>query len=69
MVSLSKESVEEFRRIFKEVYGADYTYEEAWEAAHNLVGFFDLLARLDFKQKQEAERKSEGDQDTLASGT
>ena len=69
MVNLSRESVEEFRRIFKEVYGADYTYEEAWEAAHNLVGFFDLLARLDFKQKQEARKKSEKDQDTFSLGT
>jgi len=52
MPELSRERVEELRRIFKEEYGVEYTYEEAWEAAHNLVGFFDLLLKVDQRQKQ-----------------
>lgn len=46
MVQVSKESVEKFRKIFQQEYGVEYTYEEAWEAAHNLVEFFDLLLHI-----------------------
>ncbi|MHB8860493.1 MAG: hypothetical protein ACYC48_02030 [Minisyncoccota bacterium] len=56
--NLSRETIEEFRQIIKEEYGVEYTDMEAWEAAHNLVGFFDLLARLDYKQKQ---KENEGE--------
>lgn len=53
MVELSKETIEEFKAIFKKEYGVEYTDQEAWEAANNLVGFFDLLLKLDHKQKQQ----------------
>lgn len=60
MSQLSKETVEEFRRIFKQDYGVEYTYEEAWEVAHNLVGFFDLLLQIDQRQKERnSEQRSE----------
>ena len=52
MVELSKKTVEKFREIFKKEYGVEYADQEAWEAAHNFVGFFDLLLKLDRKQKQ-----------------
>lgn len=44
-MSLSKESVEEFQRIFKEQYGKEMSYEEAYESGMNLVGLFEVLLK------------------------
>lgn len=63
MVNLSRETVEDFRRIIKEEYGVEYNDADAWEAAHNLVGFFDLLMRLDYEQKQKRKRNRRKDTD------
>lgn len=46
MVQLSEKRIEEYRQIFKEEYGRELTKQEAFEAAHNLVGFFDLLLKI-----------------------
>jgi len=51
MPQLSKERILEWQRIFREEYGKEFTYEEAYEAAHNLVGFFDLLLKIDRRNK------------------
>ena len=51
-MELSKKTVEEFREIFKKEYGVEYSDQEAWEAAHNFVGFFDLLLKIDHRQKE-----------------
>lgn len=59
MVRVSPESVEEFKRIVKEEYGVEYSDQEAWEASHNLVGFFDLLIKMDQKQNPENYTKKE----------
>ena len=56
MVQLSSETVQEFKKLFKEEYGVEYSDAEAWEAAHNLVGFYDLLLKIDQRNK---ERNSE----------
>ena len=50
MVQLSKERILEFQKIFKEEYGKELSYKEAHEAAHNLVGFFDLLLKIDMRE-------------------
>jgi len=50
MAQLSKERILEWQRIFREEYGKELTYEEAYEAAHNVVGFFDLLLKIDMRQ-------------------
>lgn len=42
---LSQKLIDEFKQIFKEEYGVEYTDAEAREAANNLVGFFDLLLK------------------------
>lgn len=52
MVYITPETVERFKKIFKKEYGVEYSNEEAWEAAHNFLGFFDLLLRLDRKQRK-----------------
>ena len=49
---LSKETILELQRILKEEYGKKYTFAEASEAASNLVGFFDLLAKTDAENKK-----------------
>lgn len=51
MAELSKQSIEEFKQIFKEEYGVEYTDDEAWEASHNLVSFFSLLMQIDQRNK------------------
>ena len=50
MVQFSKERILEFQRIFKGEYGKKFSYKEATEAANNLVGFFDLLLKIDMRQ-------------------
>jgi len=52
MVHISPETVEKFKKMFKEEYGVEYSDEEAWEATHNFLGFFDLLLKLDRKQQK-----------------
>jgi len=48
-MQLSKEAIEEYKKIFKEEYSKELPYEEVYEAAHNLVGFFDLLLKIDMR--------------------
>lgn len=53
MVQITSETVEKFKKIFKKEYGIDYSDKEAWEATHNLLGFFDWLLKMDQKQHPE----------------
>ena len=39
----SKEYLEKFKKIFKDKYGHEYTDEEAYGAARNLLGFVEIL--------------------------
>lgn len=57
MAHITPESVESFKRLFKKEYGVEYSDKEAWEATHNLVGFFDLLLKADRKQHPENYKK------------
>jgi hypothetical protein len=43
----NREDTEAHRRYFRENYGVEYTDEEAIDAWRNLVGFFDLLLKVD----------------------
>lgn len=52
-MSLSDKSVQKFKEVFKKEYGKEYTDAEAREAAENLVGFFDLLIKVDRRNKEE----------------
>lgn len=56
MVQLSKERILEFQRVFKEEYGKEITFIEATEAANNLVGFFDLLLKINRRVKLKKRR-------------
>jgi len=60
MILLTPETVARFKEMFKKEYGVEYSDDEAWEASHNLVGFFDLLLKMDRKQNPHLyERNSE----------
>ena len=51
MVQLSKERILEWQKILKEDYGKEVSFAEAAEAANNLVGFFDLLLKIDRRNR------------------
>ncbi len=53
----SKELILELQKIAREKQGKELTYEEASEAAYNLVGFFDLLLKIDARNKKSADKK------------
>ena len=57
MVHISLEDIAGFKEIFKKEYGVEYSDEEAWEAAHNLLGAFDWLLKQDMKQHPENYKK------------
>lgn len=53
MVHITPETAENFKRMFKREYGVEYSDQEAWEATHNLVGFFGLLLKVDRRENPE----------------
>jgi len=53
-MDISKERMDEFKEIFKKEYGKEFTDAEAYEAAHNLLGFYDTLYQI---HKKEVQRK------------
>lgn len=54
---LPQKLIDEFKQIFKTKYNVDYTDEEAREATNNLVGFFKLLLKIDYRNKQNENKK------------
>lgn len=48
VLDLSKETVEEYQKIFKKEYGKDITYEEAHEQGLRLINFMKLLFELEY---------------------
>ena len=61
MVHLTSETVERWKKIFKEQYGVEYSDAEAWEATHNLLGAFDWLLKQDMKQNPHLYKKINSD--------
>lgn len=61
-MQLSKERIDEFKEIYKKEKGEELSDQEAYETAHNLAGFFEILwecaqkqARLERRLKKEPE--------------
>ena len=52
-MAISKETVIELKKIVRESYGKELSDTEAWEIARGLVGYFDLLAKIHHRIKQE----------------
>ena len=57
MVQLSKKTISKWQKILKEDYGREISFAEASEAAHNLVGFFDLLLKIDMRNNPQKYNK------------
>ena len=43
----SEEQIKEWQDIFEKDYGKKFSRQETFEAANNLVAFFDLLLKID----------------------
>ncbi|MCK4520437.1 hypothetical protein KAT95_01030 [Candidatus Parcubacteria bacterium] len=46
-MQISEETIKRFQKIFEKDYGKKLSRQETFEAANNLVGFFDLLFKID----------------------
>jgi len=46
-MQISEETIKRFQKIFEEDYGRKLSKKEAFDAAYNLLGFFDLLFKID----------------------
>lgn len=51
-MQLSEESIKEFQDIFGKEFGKKLSHQEAFEVAHNLLGFFETLYKIDRRIKQ-----------------
>lgn len=49
---ISQKLIDEFKKIYKEDYGVSLTDSQASEIGNNLVGFFELLLKMDQRNKQ-----------------
>lgn len=45
-MQVSKEIILELQQIIKEEYGKEISYEETYEIANGLVGYFDLMSKI-----------------------
>lgn len=54
MYKFSNKLIDEFKLLFKKNYGVEYTDEEEKEAANNLVGFIELLLKIDYRNKHKS---------------
>lgn len=48
---LKNATIEELRKILREEFGKELTLKEAFDLGHDIVAFFDHLAKLDHKDK------------------
>ena len=48
---LSNKSIEEYKRIFKKKFGKEISDEEALEQVTRLVNFFEILHKINVKDK------------------
>ena len=60
---ISEETIKRFQIIFEKDYGRKLSEKDAFEAAHNLLGFFDLLLKIDRRvnpQRYKPKKKTGG---------
>ena len=53
MSQVSKELVSELQTIIKEEYEKEVSFEEASDIANGLVGYFDTLAKIHYRDEKE----------------
>lgn len=46
-MNISKKNLKEFQKISKKDYGRELNKKDAFEVSSNLLGFFDLLLKID----------------------
>lgn len=56
MIDPSDDFVQFIKEMTKEKTGKDISNQEAWEGANNLIGFFDLLLKIDMKLSRNREK-------------
>lgn len=49
-MAISDKTIQEFRDVIKEEYGTEMTQEEASESLRQMVGYFDLLHKIDVRE-------------------
>lgn len=54
---LSKESIKEFKKIYKEEFGEEISDQKACEKGSNLINFFKLLYKIDKRNKNKKDKK------------
>ena len=54
-MAISKETIQEFRDVVKEEYGAEMSLEDASESLRTLVGYFYLLHKIDARDNNKDE--------------
>ena len=50
MPDFTKEEVLKWKKIFEKDHGREFTYREAYEAAFNWIGFWDLIVKEYIRQ-------------------
>ena len=48
---VSEKRILELQKIIKEDYGKEVSFPQTSEIANDLVGYFDVLAKIDYKTK------------------
>ena len=56
-MKISEKRIIELQKIFKEEYGKKLSFAEAKEVSNNLVGYFDLLLKIDRRNNPEKYKK------------
>lgn len=51
-MNIPRKQIKEFQKIFKEQYGEEISDKEAYESAHNLLGFVKTLYDIDLKDRE-----------------
>lgn len=51
MIDPSDDFIKFIKKMEKENTGKNLSNQEAWEGANNLIGFFDLLLKIDRRNK------------------
>ena len=48
-------TIKEFQQVVSEDYGRELSFQEARKILTDMVGYFDLLAKIDFRRKMNLE--------------
>ena len=57
MPDFTKEEILRWKKVFEKDYGRELTHEEAYEAAFNWIGFWDLMFKEYIRQNPEEYEK------------